>query len=216
MQPGITSLMCKSCPLCFSSGWGTSEQKTHITCCSIHPWVIVQSPQQWQGTTLHKLYTAEESKQHRAFTATSHMAARQRTKMAWYLRACGWSAVDHKHLKYMLFKNIQWVLCLWRLWNHTWLSGGELSGRIKSCHALNDGPQNSKTHCSGLVVLSCLARHGRGKAAAGQRTRGKREKGETTVPECLHIAYAHSLCASLTTQATGIPRSVRIWSVHFC
>lgn len=83
-------------------------------------------------------------------------------------------------------------------------------------------PQNSKTHCSGLVALrlSCLARHGRaqGKGCCwpkDTRKEKKKKEEETTVPECLHIAYAHSLRASFTTQTAGIPRSVRIYSVHF-
>lgn len=69
---------------------------------------------------------------------------------------------------------------------------------MKSCHALNEGPQNSQTHCSGLVELSCLARHGK----SAKEERLLLAKGCEDRPEgrggLLHVAYAHSDCASQT------------------
>lgn len=79
---------------------------------------------------------------------------------------------------------------------------------MKSCHALNEGPQNSQTHCSGLVELSCLARHGKSAKeerlllAKGCEDLLKGKAASCTLPTPIPIARLR--------QAAGIPRSARI------
>lgn len=88
--------------------------ETPITCCSIHPWVIVQSLQQWQGTTLHKLHTAEGVKATLNIHSYLTQAANQRIKMAWFLSVsvCVYVCViscGPRASEIYAVKNIQWV-----------------------------------------------------------------------------------------------------------
>lgn len=78
-----------------------------------------------------------------------------------------------------------YALC--RLWYHTVMSKckrNQWSYQIMSC--IKWRPQNSKTHCSGLVVLrlSCLPRHGRAqeKEAAAASHRIQDHKGGKDCP----------------------------------
>lgn len=61
-----------------------------------------------------------------------------------------------------------------------------------------------RSSCVALVMLA-TARKSAGERVLLAKGYEERKKGEATVPECLHIAYAHSQCASSTTQTAGIP-----------